>query len=131
MTKRTQGFTVLELIIVIVLLIIIGTVFLVQKRDLEVSQRDSARKASINAMYYNLEDVFYSTNKFYPEKLTADQLRGMDPSLLKDPEGVSVGDQNSDFRYEPKDCTDGHCKSYELRADLENEADFVKTSRNK
>ena len=130
-TQPRRGFTVLELIVVIIFLLVIGTIFVVQKRDLEVAQRDSDRKTAINAMYYNLEDVFYAQNKAYPEHITADQLKGLDPTLLKDPEGVMVGEQNSDYRYEPKDCTAGKCKSYELRADLENEADFVKTSRNK
>lgn len=129
-STRQRGFTILELIIAIVFVLVAGTVFYVQKRDLEVQARDSTRKTSINAIYYNLEDVFYATNKFYPEKLTADQLKGLDPSILKDPEGVAVGEQNSDYSYEPKDCMDSKCKSYSLRANLEHEADYVKASRN-
>jgi Tfp pilus assembly protein PilE len=111
---RQRGFTVLELIIAIVFLIIAGTVFYIQKRDLEIANRDSQRKTSINAMYYNLEDVYYPQNQGYPQNLTADQLKGIDPSVLKDPSGNAVGDQNSDYRYEPKDCTNGKCKSYTL-----------------
>jgi hypothetical protein len=84
----------------------------------------------MNAIYYNLEDVYYTANKAYPQKLTADQLKGLDPSLLKDPEGVAVGEQNSDYSYDPKDCTDGKCKSYTLHANLEHEADYLKASRN-
>jgi len=129
--KSQRGFTVLELIIVIVFLIAAGTIFYVQKRDLEVQLRDSTRKTAINAMYYNLEDVYYQANKAYPEKLTADQLKGLDPEVLKDPEGVAVGGQNSHYRYETKDCNAGKCASYTLTADLEHEADYVKTSRNK
>jgi hypothetical protein len=126
-----MGFTVLELIIAIVFLAIAGTVFFVQKRDLEVAARDSQRKTSINAIYYNLEDIFYPTKKFYPEQLTSDQLKGLDPTQLKDPMGKTVGEYGSNYRYEPKDCKDGKCKSYTLSADLEYEADFTKTSRNK
>lgn len=129
-STRQRGFTILELIIAIVFVLVAGTVFYVQKRDLEVQARDSTRKTAINSMYYNLEDVFYATNKFYPEKLTADQLKGLDPSILKDPEGVAIGEQNSDYSYEPKDCMDGKCKSYSLRANLEHEADYTKSSRN-
>lgn len=129
-STRQRGFTILELIIAIVFVLVAGTVFYVQKRDLEVQARDSARKTAINAMYYNLEDVFYAANKFYPEKLTADQLKGLDPSILKDPEEVAIGEQNSDYSYEPKDCMDGKCKSYSLRANLEHEADYTKSSRN-
>jgi Tfp pilus assembly protein PilE len=129
-TSSQRGFTVLELIIAIVFVLVAGTVFYVQKRDLEVQARDSTRKTAINAVYYNLEDVYYAANHAYPQKLTSDQLKGLDPSLLKDPEGVAVGEQNSDYSYDAKDCTDGKCKSYTLRANLEHEADYTKTSRN-
>jgi type II secretory pathway pseudopilin PulG len=129
-TTSQRGFTVLELIIAIVFVLAAGTIFFVQKRDLEVQNRDSSRKVAINAIYYNLEDVYYAANHAYPQKLTADQLKGLDPSILKDPEGVAIGEQNSDYNYDPKDCTNGTCKSYTLRANLEHEADYVKTSRN-
>lgn len=129
---RTQrGFTVLELIVAVVFLVAIGTVFLVQKRDLQIAERDSDRKTAINAIYYNLEDIYYAGNQSYPQSLTADQLKGLDPTMLKDPEGVAVGNSKSDYHYTAKDCKDGKCKSYELRAELEKEADFIKKSRNK
>lgn len=128
--SQQRGFTILELIIAIAFLLVAGTVFYVQKRDLEVHERDSMRKTAINAMYYDLEDVYFPIAKAYPEKLTADQLKGLDPSLLKDPEGVAIGEQNSDYSYETKDCNAGLCKSYVLRANLEHEADYVKASRN-
>lgn len=127
--KKQRGFTVLELIIVVVFLLVVGTVFFVQRRDLQVANRDSQSKTAINAIYYNLEDIYYAANNAYPETLTADALKGLDPSALKDPDDVTIGDENSTYRYEPKDCTNGLCKSYELRADLEAEADFVKDSR--
>jgi prepilin-type N-terminal cleavage/methylation domain-containing protein len=126
-----RGFTVLELMIAIVFLLAAGTIFWVQKRDLEVASHDSARKTAINQIYYNLEDVYYPANKAYPEKLTADGLKGVDPQILKDPKGISVGDYGSNYRYEPKDCKDSKCKSYTLTADLEAEGDFIKQSRNK
>ena len=127
---RERGFTVLELIGTVIFLIAIGTIFWVQKRDLQVASRDSQRKTAINAIYYNLEDVYYPAHKTYPEKLTADQLPGIDPTTLKDPQGVGVGDPKSNYNYAPKDCQNGQCKSYTLSARLEHEADFVKQSRN-
>jgi type II secretory pathway pseudopilin PulG len=125
-----RGFTVLELIIAIVFLVIAGTFFFMQKRDIEVAARDSARKTAINSIYYTLEDVAYIANGGYPEFLTADQLKGLDPSLLKDPSGKAVGEEGSNYSYLTKDCNAGTCKSYTLTADLENEADYVKNSRN-
>jgi Tfp pilus assembly protein PilE len=129
--QKQRGFTVLELIIAVVFLLAAATIFYVQKRDLEIAHRDSARKTAMNEIYYNLEDVYFATNQGYPERLAADQLKGVNPESLKDPSGKIVGEYGSNYRYEPKDCTDGKCKSYTLTADLENEADFVKDSRNK
>lgn len=127
---RQRGFTVLELIIAIVFLLLAGSFFYIQKRDLEAANRDATRKTAINAIYYNLEDIFYTANKFYPEALTADQLKGLDPKILSDPNGKSFNQEGGDFRYEPNDCLENKCKSYTLRANLEHEADFVKSSRN-
>ena len=129
MQNKQSGFTVLELIIVIAVLIALGTVFFVQRRDLEVMQRDSDRKTAINAIYYNLEDVYRPANRAYPEVITADVLKGIDPSLLKDPDGVMIGEEGSNYRYTPQDCKDSKCASYELRADLEHEGDFIKFNR--
>jgi type II secretory pathway pseudopilin PulG len=130
MTKQ-RGFTVLELIVAVVFLVVAGTFFFIQKRDLEVANRDSARKTAINSIYYNLEDIYYAGNAGYPEFLTSDQLKGVDPSILKDPNGKTVGEEGSNYSYTPKDCTNGKCKSYTLTADLENEGDYTKDSRNK
>lgn len=128
---RQRGFTVLELIIAVVFLLAAATIFYVQKRDLEVANRDSLRKQAVNSLYYTLEDVYFTANQNYPERLAADQLKGIDPAVLKDPSGITVGEYGSNYRYEPKDCTDGKCKSYVLTADLEHEADFERQSRNK
>jgi hypothetical protein len=93
-----------------------------------MANRDSTRKTAVNAIYYNLEYVYYPTFNGYPEHLTTDGLKGLDPSTLKDPNGKTVGEQGSDYNYTPKDCTNGVCKSYTLTANLENEADFTKNS---
>lgn len=125
---RQRGFTVLELIIAVIFLVAAGTIFFIQKRDIEIANRDSQRKTAINAVYYNLEYVYYAAHQGYPEHLTADGLTGLDPATLKDPNGKTVGDQGSDYAYTPKDCTNSLCKSYTLTANLENEADYTKTS---
>lgn len=123
-----RGFTVVELLSMIVFLFVIGSIFLVQKNDLEAHDRDSTRKTTINAIYYNLTEVFYPANKYYPLKLTATKLKGLDPASLKDPSGASIGDQASTLRYEPMQCMQDKCKGFSLRANLEREADFVTNS---
>lgn len=130
--NKQSGFTVLELMVVIVLLATIGIVFWVQKNNIEVARRDDARKSSINALHYSLEEVYYPNHKnTYPKVLNQKTMPSVDASVFKDPSGVKIGEADSDFRYEGKNCSQDSCKSYTLRASLENEADFVKTSLHK
>ena len=127
--QESKGFTVLELIVAIVLLLLAGTLFLVQKGDIESAHRDSKRKTAINAIYYNLDELFYKTNKYYPERIDTGTLKGLDPELLKDPAGRMLAEAQSDYRYEPQSCFESKCKNFILRAALENESDFVKESQ--
>ena len=124
-----RGFTITELLALIVLLITVGAVFWTQKGSLETAAKDDSRKTSINAMYYSLEEVYYPTNKYYPKTLSASILPSVDPSVFKDPQGIEIGKAESDLSYQGKDCTDEACKSYTLRAKLKNEADYIKESR--
>ncbi len=126
-----RGFTVIELLALVLLLSIVGVVFWTQKTNIETSARDDARKTSINAVYYGLEEVYYPANKHYPKTLSPSTVPSIDPALLKDPDGKQIGASDSNYRYEAKECTDNTCKSYSLRTSLENEADYVKDSRNK
>ncbi len=135
---KQRGFTVIELLIAIVFLVFVGILFVVQKNNIEVASRDEKRKIAINAMHYSLEESFYAKNAYYPNEINQDNLTSMDADLFTDPKGVKLGQLAttddasvaSDYRYEPTNCTDGKCKGYTLRADLENEADFVKKSKN-
>lgn len=127
---KQRGFTVIELLVVIIILAAIGLVFWNQFNNVEVASRDNTRRTAINAMYYDLEDVFYAKNHYYPKNINDKNLTAMDKDLLSDPWGIPVGDSDSDYRYEPTNCTGEKCKGYNLRAVMENEADFVKTSRN-
>lgn len=131
MTKRTAGFTVLELIFVIVVLAVASVVFFAQKNTLQVTARDDHRKTAINAIYYSLEQVYFKQHKSYPKSVNETILPSVDPGLFIDPTGAKIGDSASNYRYEPTNCNADACTSYTLRTTLENEADFVKTSINK
>lgn len=128
--KRPHGFTVIELLVAIALIAAASVIFFVQKNNLTIAHQDTERKTAINAMYYTLEEVYYKTNKSYPATINATTLPSVDPALLKDPNGIAIGEAASQYRYEPTDCVNNACKSYTLRATLANEADFIKTSRN-
>ncbi len=128
---KQRGFTILELLFIIVLLGVIGMVFWGQFNNVQSMARDDRRRTAVNAMYYNLEDIFYAKNKFYPQTIDEKNLTSMDKALFTDPKGNKLGTTDSSYRYEPTNCSDGRCKGYTLRAILENEEDFVKTNRTK
>lgn len=130
MKKQANGFTVIEILFVAVLLGTASVLFFVQKNDLSIVSRDDRQKTSINAMYYGLEEVFYPANKYYPQTISSDNLKSVDPDLFTDSNGIKLGDAGSLYTYEPTNCADQKCKSYTLKTSLENEADFIKTSRN-
>ena len=127
--KSTRGFTVIELLIVVGVLAVASIVFFIQKSNIETAARDDARKTSINAMYYGLEEVYAKENKSYPRTISSEILPSIDPELFKDPNGVKIGDGNSNFRYEATNCVADTCKGYTLRTTLEQEDDYVKTNR--
>jgi Tfp pilus assembly protein PilE len=131
MKKRTCGFTVIELVFIIIVLGLASIIFFVQKNNIEVITQNNTKKTAINAMYYSLEEVFYPANKYYPQTITSDNLKSVDPVLFTDPGGKKLGTAGSAYTYSPTNCTDNKCKSYTLKSTLTNEADFVKTSRNK
>jgi Tfp pilus assembly protein PilE len=128
-THTAKGFTIIELIFIIALLGVASVLFFIQRNNLEVASRDETRKTAINAMYYSIEEVYFKTNGFYPRTIDATILPSVEPSLFKDPNGVAIGEANSNYRYEPYNCTGDQCKNYTLRTTLENEADYVKTNR--
>lgn len=140
--KRQSGFTVIELLFIVLILGIASVIFFVQKNNIEVTARDNQRKTAINAMYYGLEEIYYKKHSSYPRTLDETTLPFVDPALFTDPNGVKLGQTTvtiddteylveSNYRYEGTNCSDDTCKSYTLRTVLENEDDFVKQSRNK
>lgn len=128
--KKTNGFTVIEIIFVSALVGLTSILFFVQKNNIEVIARDEKRKIAINAMYYSLEEVYYKTNKYYPQTISKDNLKSVDPSLLTDMNDIKIGEAGSEYTYTPTDCSNNKCKSYTLKTTLENESDYIKTSIN-
>jgi Tfp pilus assembly protein PilE len=128
--KHSQGFTVIEIIVVTLFLSVATVVLFIQKDNLAATHRDDQRKTAINAMYYGLEEVYFAKNNSYPAELNEKILSTIDPALLTDPDNTKIGDKASNYRYEGVNCNNDVCKGYTLRADLEKEADFIKTSRN-
>ncbi len=129
MNKTSRGFTVVEILVVVTVVIFASILFFVQKNNLEIAARDTQRKTAINAMYYSLEEVYFKQNNFYPRTINETVLPSVEPTLFTDTNGVKLGESASEYRYEATNCTDNRCQAYTLRASLENEADYVKTNR--
>lgn len=131
MKKEFSGFTVIELVFIIVVLGIASIFFFVQKNNIEVMAADNAKKTAINAVYYGLEEVFYPANNYYPQSINSGVLKSVDPALFTDPDGIKLGSVGSAYTYSPTNCAYDQCKSYTLKTTLTNEADYIKTNKNK
>ena len=128
--NKKNGFTVIEIILCIAFVAIFVVLFFLQKVNTEAMSRDEQRKSAINAMYYALEEGYYVENEGYPENIeNAETLRWIEPDLFTDPTGLTLWQEDSNYTYESSDCENGKCKSYTLRAKMEKEADYIKTSR--
>lgn len=128
--KNKSGFTLIELIIVIVFASLALILFFVQKINIDAMERDDRRKIAINAMYYGLEEGYYAKNGYYPETISEENLTVIDPNLFTDPSGIVLGETGCSYTYEAANCEDGKCKEYTLRAVLEKEEDYIKKNRN-
>ena len=150
MKRSEHGFTVIELIVIIALVIGAGFLFFFQKNHLQTANLDERRKTAINAIYYDLEEVYYAKNGYYPAELAPSVLNAVDPDLLTDTNGVKIDEKIdtsdlddetkkslegadmrvSEYVYQPTNCDNaGKCKSYTLRVALVNEAEYIKKSR--
>ena len=127
--KREHGFTILELVVVVFFASLLLILFFLQKLNLDAMHRDEQRKEAINAMYYALEEGFHAKNGYYPENISEENLKVMDPSLFTDPSGINLGQEDSDYTYEAANCTNGKCKEYTLKARLEKEDTYIKKNR--
>lgn len=128
--NKKSGFTVIEVCVLVVFLVVAGAIFVIQKGELQQQFNDKTRKTAINAMYYNLEEVFYKQNGHYPKTINEKNLTAIDPNLFTDPLGFVLGEEGSQYRYEPTNCDGEKCQSYTLRADLDLEEDYIKKSKN-
>ena len=125
-----KGFTVLEIVIVAVFASLLFLLFFIQKSNLDAMRRDDDRKTAINAMYYALEESFYKEHHYYPEFISEENIKVIDPALWTDPDGHNLGDPESSYSYEAANCKNGKCQEYTLKTRLEKEDTYTKYNRN-
>ena len=127
--KVRNGFTLIEVGLVLVAAAAVVGLVVVQRGNFEVMERDERRKTAINAMYYALEEGFFKANQYYPTTISAEILPEVEEKLWTDPTGHKLGEIGSEYVYEAANCEDNKCSEYILRARLEKEDNYIKTNR--
>lgn len=94
--NKSKGFTIVELLIVIVVIGILATLVIVTFTGIQQKARDSKRKTDINALDSHVE-AYYASNGYYPTladlqspAFLSANLKGFDPNALTDPKGGAI-----------------------------------------
>ena len=143
--KSLGGFTIVELLIVIIIIGILAALVIVTYRGIQQKARDTERKTDINALHGQLEAYSAETGK-YPTlanvndaTFRAANLKGLDPAALQDPKGtaqaLAATSDTDEYGYAPTptncdNAANGDCTVYTLTATLEGGGTYVKQSLN-
>lgn len=142
--NRSKGFTIVELLIVIVVIAILATLVIVTFTGIQQKARDSQRQTDINAIDSHLE-AYYATNGKYPlltdlnsGTFRSSYMRGLDAQALVSPKGATITGSDSSgtqeaYGYVPTptgcDNTTTDCTGFKLTAQLEASSTvYTKTS---
>ncbi len=101
----SSGFTIVELLIVIVVIGILATLVIVTFSGIQQKGRNSQRQTDINAVASHVE-AYYAETGTYPtaamindSAFRAAKMKGLDPEALKDPKAGTnndIGDVTAD-----------------------------------
>lgn len=157
-TKRSSGFTIIELMVVVIIIGILSTLVITTYSGVQVKNRNADRQASIATLQAKLETYYAQHNK-YPTLAEVNNkawqkanLKGVSDKDLRDPSWNTETNTcvaNSDravFSSQPaKNCysyqvttsegatcdnKDDLCAQYTLTAQLEGGGKYVKSSLN-
>jgi type II secretion system protein G len=103
--NKSKGFTIVELLIVIVVIGILATLVIVTFTGIQQKARNSQRQTDINALDSHLE-AFYAENGAYPSAKqvgtpawVAKYMKGLDPAALESPKGAALNDTTNADHY--------------------------------
>lgn len=126
---RRKGISKLELFLLLVAAALVGAIIFSQVQVFAARDRDNQRKNDINQIYYYLTRAYHPAQKSYPINLKDKALSEKLAGSLTDPNGLKIGDARSDYRYEAYGCDNTECEGFSVRSTLEQEADFVRSTR--
>lgn len=156
LARKDSGFTIIELVVVIIILCILGTLVALTYSGVQANNRDNQRQADIDTLQSQLE-VYYAVHDKYPssgelnnaEWRTAN-MKNLKEEKLQDPiwktkgecsqnnkPALKAGKAEGCYSYEVS-AADGAacdnvgipCAHYTLTATLENGEPYVKASLN-
>lgn len=147
--KKNSGFTIIELLIVIIVIGILATLVIVTYNGIQQKARNTKRDTDINAIQGQVE-AFFAQNGKYPtlnnvndSTWRSTNMKGLDKEALKDPNNSKtdgtqynlVPTTTADsyvYAVAPTDCNNAgaDCIGYTLTATLEGGGIYSKSALN-
>lgn len=147
--NKQQGFTIVELLIVIVVIGILAALVITTFTGIQQKARDTERQTDIKALQGQIE-AYYAQKGNYPTRTNVNDgtwrstnMKGLDAEALKDPKGatqtLAAAVSSTQYRYDVLNASDASCEAdettcvkYTLEADMETSgaANFSKTNLN-
>ncbi|HSW37431.1 MAG TPA: prepilin-type N-terminal cleavage/methylation domain-containing protein [Candidatus Saccharimonadales bacterium] len=142
---KQQGFTIVELLIVIVIIGILAALVITTYTGIQAKARNSERQTDVNSLQTQLE-AYFAQNGNYPSRtdlntaawLTAN-MKSLDVGALKDPQGtvstLAAAPAAKVYSYAVTNSSgtsceadDTTCAEYTLTATLEGGSTYVKSN---
>ena len=142
--RKQQGFTIVELLIVIVVIGILAALVITTFTGIQQKARNTERTTDIKAIHGQVE-AYFAQNGKYPTLANVNDatwrgtnMKGLDAEALKDPKGAAqtLADAAAANVYSyvvtPSGCDNSStdCSGYTLTATLEGGGTFAKTALN-
>jgi len=146
--QQAKGFTIVELLIVIVVIGILAALVITTFTGIQQRARNTERETDIKAIHGQVE-AYYAQNGRYPTMANLNDgtwrstnMKGLDQEALRDPKGSSAalaatpGGAANVYTYETVSTTcdntptGGDCTGYTLTATREGGGTYTKTALN-